>query len=866
MAAFDRIISGVEGMDLALDSIRLGDNVVFQVTELSEYFFFARAFSRQAIADGRNLIYIRFAQHEPVLEPQEGLKICKFDPDLGFEAFAVAIHERIAQEGRDAFYVFDSLSELQAAWYTDLMMGNFFRVTCPFLFILDTVAFFPLIRGRHSFDAAARIRDTTQLFLDVYSDKDEIYLHPLKVWNRYSATMFLPHVRSAKAPSFVTVTDGPGMSRYYRLRQEMEQTLQDLSTDSHDRFFAMAKLQYAAGSFSEQTENMILESTMTKDAKMRSLIRRYFSPTDYFSLRDRMIGSGAIGGKACGMLLARKIMEKELPEYACQYEAHDSWYVGSDVFYTYIVANDCWDLRIAQRSEDGYFEAAGALKDSLLAGKFPSNLRDQFRKMLDYFGQNPIIVRSSSFLEDGFGNAFAGKYESVFCANRGTPEERLDAFEHAVRTVYASTMDVSALQYRRQRGLDKVDEQMAVLVQRVSGSYYGNLYMPCAAGVGYSYSTYKWLKDMRPDAGMLRLVMGLGTKAVDRTQNDYPRLVNLDRPAVTSAKNVAEKHRFSQHHVDVLDLEKNALCEKELDEVLPVMPLWYKKQVLEHDREAERYLRESGRYRDIWFVSCQKLLENDLFTGMMQKMLKTLQSVYENPVDIEYTVNLNEAGDFVVNLLQCRPLYVGQEGGNVKVPDLLPQDCFFDIRDSSMGRSVYRSLDVLIQVDPIGYYNYDYAKKYNVAAAIGEINRYYQKQTEPGSASVRKNILLTVPGRIGTSSPELGVPVAFADISGFCGICEVSETRAGYMPELSFGSHMFQDLVEADIFYGAIFGNEKTICFDPEFAAALPELFLQICPKREVLSGMIRVYDLTGQNIGLWVDAPHNRAVCGRAK
>lgn len=578
-----------------------------------------------------------------------------------------------------------------------------------------------------------------------------------------------------------------------------------------------------------------------------------------------MIGSGAIGGKACGMLLARKIVEKELPEYVCQYEAHDSWYVGSDVFYTYIVANDCWDLRIAQRSQEGYFDAAGALKDGLLAGEFPSNIRDQFRKMLDYFGQNPIIVRSSSFLEDGFGNAFAGKYESVFCANRGTLEERLDAFEDAVRTVYASTMDASALQYRRQRGLDKVDEQMAVLVQRVSGSCYGSLYMPCAAGVGYSYSTYKWLKDMRPDAGMLRLVMGLGTKAVDRTQNDYPRLVNLDRPAVTSAKNVAEKHRFSQHHVDVLDLEKNALCEKDLDEVLPVMPLWYKKQMLEHDREAERYLRESGRYRDVWFVSCQKLLENDLFTGMMQNMLKTLQNVYENPVDIEYTVNLNEAGDFVVNLLQCRPLYVGQEGGNIKAPDLPSQNCFFDIRDSSMGRSVYRPLDVLIQVDSIGYYNYDYAKKYDVAAAIGEINHYYQKHAgiEGTGTCAGKNILLTVPGRIGTSSPELGVPVSFADMSGFCGICEVSESRAGYMPELSFGSHMFQDLVEADIFYGAIYGNEKTLCFNPEFAAHLPELFSRICPKREVLAGMIRVYDLTGQNIGLWVDAPHNRAVCG---
>lgn len=861
MAAFDRILSGVAGMDQALDSIRLGDNVVLQVSKLEDYVFFAKAFAKQAISEKRNLIYIRFAQHEPILQPQEGLKIYEFDPEEGFESFAVAIHERIAEEGYDAFYVFDSLSELQSAWYTDLMMGNFFRVTCPFLFILDTVAFFPLILGRHSFDAVARIRDTTQLLLDIYSEGDELYLHPLKVWNRYSSTMFLPHLWTTKHPKFTPLTDGLNMSRYYRLRQEEDQTVQDLSADSHDRFFAMAKMQYASGCFSKETEEMILQSTMTKDENMRCLIRQYFKPKDYFALRDRMIGSGAIGGKACGMLVARKIIEKELPEYQMQYEAHDSFYVGSDVFYTYIVANDCWDLRILQRSEEGYFDRAEELQESLLKGKFPPNIRNQFQKMLDYFGQNPIIVRSSSFLEDGFGNAFAGKYESVFCANRGELKERLEAFENAVRTVYASTMDISALQYRKQRGLDKVDEQMAILVQRVSGSYYGDFYMPCAAGVGYSYSTYQWQRDLKPDAGMLRLVMGLGTKAVDRTENDYPRLVNLDRPAVWAAKNVAEKHRFSQHHVDVLDLKENTLSEKRLNQVLPVMPMWYKKQVLEHDYDAERFLRESGRTGDVWFVSCQKLLENKLFTGMMQDILKTLQRVYKNPVDIEYAVNCDEKGDFVVNLLQCRPLYVGKEGGKVEVPVLSKENCFFEIKDSSMGRSLERSLDIVIQVDPIGYYNYEYSKKPEVAAAIGAVNRYFQKEND--KTGIKKNILLTVPGRIGTSSPELGVPVTFADISGFCGICEVSEKRAGYMPELSFGSHMFQDLVEADIFYGAIFGNEKTIQFHPEMFSDCPEIFEEICPDKKYVSHMIHVYDLKGKNVKLWVDAPGNRAACG---
>lgn len=193
MAAFDKICSGFEGLDQVLDSIRMGDNVVWQVQSVEDFKIFAEPFVRQAVEDGRSVVYIRFAQHEPLLSDLRGVDVKKFDPDQGFEAFTVAIYHEITRRGREAFYVFDCLSELQSAWYTDLMMGNFFQVTCPYLFELDTVAYFPLIRGRHSFDAVARIRDTTQLLLDIYATERHIYLHPLKVWNRYSDKMFLPH-------------------------------------------------------------------------------------------------------------------------------------------------------------------------------------------------------------------------------------------------------------------------------------------------------------------------------------------------------------------------------------------------------------------------------------------------------------------------------------------------------------------------------------------------------------------------------------------------------------------------------------------------------------------------------------------------
>ncbi len=852
MSAFDRIESGIPSMDQLLDSIRLGDNVVWQVEDLEQFRFFALPFARQAIADGRNLIYMRFAGHPPILEPQKGLKIFTFDPDEGFEAFTVKIYDRITREGRDAFYIFDSLSALQSVWYTDLMMGNFFRVTCPYLFRLDTVAYFPLLRGRHSFDTVARIRDTTQLLLDVHRG-DRLYLHPLKVWNRYSSRMFLPHTCDPDTGRFSTVEDGVSISRYYRLLEQEATDRQDQNFDSYDRFFTMARQAYRRGEFPPETEKQILDSTMTRDPRLQEMIRRYFKPEDYFHLRDRMIGSGSIGGKACGMLLARKIASASGTAWREHSEPHDSYYIGSDVFYTYIVSNNCWEIRIAQRTPEGYFSRAGDLRQALLAGEFPANIREKFRSMLDYFGQSPIIVRSSSFLEDGFGNAFAGKYESVFCVNQGSPEERLEAFENAVRTVYASTMSPSALEYRMQRGLAFQDEQMAVLVQRVSGSYQGSLYFPSAAGVGYSCSAYRWNRNMDPAAGMLRIVAGLGTRAVDRTENDYPRLANLDRPAASLHATTAQKHQFSQRKMDVLDTEQNCLRSVDVDDLMEVLPLWYKKAVMERDYEAEDACRRMNRYRQVWFVTCQKLLENQVFTSLMQEVLKTLEQAYENPVDIEYTVNLDESGDFVVNLLQCRPLYTGTSGGRIRLPHLNQRDIFFEIRDSSMGNSSAHPIDAVVQISPVEYYRYPYQLKPRAAQAVGAINRYYRNQG--------KRVMLLAPGRLGTSSPELGVPVAFAEISGFSVLCEVSDSRAGYMPELSYGSHMFQDLVEADILYCAIWNDQRTVRYEENTFGELENLFPKICPDQEELFSMFRVTEPEGLRI--WNDVVTGRTICG---
>ncbi|MEJ8733816.1 MULTISPECIES: PEP/pyruvate-binding domain-containing protein [Mediterraneibacter] len=603
----------------------------------------------------------------------------------------------------------------------------------------------------------------------------------------------------------------------------------------------------------EEERREICHEMLTTEARMERLILKNFTEKDFQKIAKRRIGDGLIGGKACGLLTARKLIENILPEYMPFLEPHDSYFIGSDVFYGYVKDNDCIELREKQRREKERFKDSEVLKERLRNGGFSEKIKEGFRKIIRYYDKTPIIVRSSSFLEDGYGNAFSGKYESVFCMSQGTEEERLYELEEAVRKVYASTMNPSALEYRRKRKLLGADEQMALLVQKVEGQRYEKLYMPVAAGMGCSYNPYKWMEHLNPDAGMLRLVAGLGTRAVERTPGDYPRLIGLDRAQANMRTTIAERHKFSQRQVDVLDLEQGKQNTVSLDKIIELLPSWQKKMILSHDTEAEYLLAQRGRYRKIYFSDCQGIVDNTEFIRMMRKMLKMLEKEYERPVDVEFALSSPQKEVWRVNLLQCRPLQTSASE-QIEIPEEWEEEFLFDVRRTSMRRSKKERLDRIVWVDPQKYYECPYVKKPDIGRLIGRINQYYEEED--------KKLMLLVPGRIGTSSPELGVPVVYADISQFAAICEVAYSKAGYRPELSYGSHMFQDLVEADVYYGAINENSRTKIYRPELLKTCKEILLDLFPDETELSEIVKIYDISDRDARLILDAREGRAVC----
>ncbi|MDO5131547.1 MAG: PEP/pyruvate-binding domain-containing protein [Eubacteriales bacterium] len=842
-----------------LSGLSAPENVVWTAADIEDFRRAVLPLAVRAQEKGVDVVYIHYSGCDVLFEEQEKLRMFEIPLSHRFEAFTVAVYDLISEGAEGILYLFDPLSMLQAAWATDLMMENFFTVITGLVRRKKGTAFYPLLRSRHSVRSYEHIRSRTSAFLELYSDFKNLYLRPVRFLPRTSDQecegIFVPHIFDASQSAFVPIRDGV-LESHFRKAVNLElRKGSGRNLDSWDRFFDRVQRDYEDGRDVGKDCDIMAEVMMSRDEKIVELLRENFEPEDYFFVKEHMIGTGMIGGKSCGMLTARKIIENHCPEIYDRLEPHDSFFIGSDVFYTYIVENGFWELRVEQKKPEGYFTVAEELAEKLLHGRFPEPIREEFRELLEFYDPSPVIVRSSSILEDGFGNAFAGKYESVFCPGNGTMEERLLEFENAVRVVYASTLSRSALDYRLRRGLQDKDELMAILVQRVSGSYFGEYYFPCAAGVGYSYSAYRFLDSLDPAAGMLRLVMGLGTGAVDRTQGSYPRLVSLDLPEALPYKNGAEHHKYSQRSLDVIDREKGTLEQISFYKIENTMPAYIKRAVFGHDYEAERRLADQGRYRNVWFISCGGLVKNKQLMGDMQTMMQTAQREYGQPVDIEFTINLSEDGEYVINLLQCRPLQFFEDSGRQGIPDDLPeQEVFLDCNHCTLGNSQKVAVDLILYVDPIAYYRMPYNQKNEIARFIGAVNWHFRDRD--------KNMLLMVPGRIGTSSPELGVPTTFSDISSFRAIFEIAESRAGYNPELSYGSHMFQDLVENEILYAAVFEDRRTRVFRPEAFTGLRNRISEIEPSAKEFEEIVRLYDVRERGCELLHDLVGERIVC----
>lgn len=596
------------------------------------------------------------------------------------------------------------------------------------------------------------------------------------------------------------------------------------------------------------------------------IARKFITIFDLREIRAHRMGRGKIGGKAAGMLLAYNILDRPEPEdeidlgnYIGLPETH---FLGSDVYYNFKDINN-----FEQFSSQKYLtreeierEYPRILK-AYLSGKFPKDITDKLRELLEDIGAAPIIVRSSSLLEDNFGSSFAGKYESYFLANQGTVEENLTALIEAVIKIYASVLTPDALFYRQIHGLDDYDERMAILIQKVQGKRYGQYFFPYIAGVGFSRNPFIWNNKLKREDGFLRIVLGLGTRAVDRVSRDYPRMIGLSHPLIRPEKTTRDIIRYSQQFIDVIDLTEGG------EKTIPVS------EVLSCDFPGVQYIAsvDEGDYvKPIFSLGSQippenlvltfdNLLKNTDFAKIMKTILRKLERHYGRPVDIEFTVELIPGypkPSFKIYLLQCRPLSNRDWDPNIAVPQNIPKPDQIFSSTRIVPQGVVDKITYIIYVDPERYIQIqDNGLRLDLARTISRLNKKLEGEV----------FILMGPGRWGSSNSDLGVKISYADIYNTSMLIEIAIPRNGANPELSYGTHFFQDLVETNIYPLALFPESIENVFNKAFFDQAHNHLALLLPQDSDLADYIKVIKVSKESQGrllrVVMSANHNQAL-----
>jgi pyruvate,water dikinase len=569
---------------------------------------------------------------------------------------------------------------------------------------------------------------------------------------------------------------------------------------------------------------------------------------------------GKLGGKAAGLLLAKWILEQhDLEDLGFdEVKTPRSWYLISDAIMDFVRLNNLDDV-MDQKFKDitqvrrEYPNMIQLFKNS----SFPGEVMAGLSRALDYFGEVPLIIRSSSLLEDRFGTAFSGKYKSLFLPNQGTKGERLDALLDAVAEVWASILGPDPIEYRRERGLQEFVEEMGILIQEVVGTRVGDYWLPAFAGVAFSHNEFRWSPRIKREDGLVRLVPGLGTRAVDRLGDDFPVLAVPGQPGLRPSVSVDERLRYAPTRADVINLKTDRFETVELKELLAQAggdyPLIEKVfSVFEHGQ-----LRRSTRFmidpeKDDLVADMEGLLSDTDFVPRMGALMRTLDEALGVPVDIEFA---HDGKDFY--LLQCRPQARTGEAAPAPIPrDIKASDLIFNAR-RYVSNGWVPELTHIVYVDPAAYGDLpDPETMRRVGRAVGALNRELPK----------RRFLLMGPGRWGSRGDiKLGVSVTYADINNTAVLVEIARRKGDYVPDLSFGTHFFQDLVEAGIRYLPLYPDDEDIAFQEEFLNGSPNLLPDILPEFADLAHCVRVIDVpavsSGKVLHLYLNADLDEAV-----
>jgi hypothetical protein len=626
----------------------------------------------------------------------------------------------------------------------------------------------------------------------------------------------------------------------------------------------------AVGHHLEEIKAVLIKGMISDQLPYIGVARQVFDIDILRHIHRHRIGRGKIGGKAAGMLLAWKILQQPAPEIGPavgdRISIPDSYFIGTEVIYEFRRLNNLEHLMNQKyRSLDEIREDYPRIVQAHLDGSFPVRIVEQLRDLLARIANQPLIVRSSSLLEDSFGFSFAGKYQSHFCPNQGTTEQNLDDLLDAIRLTYASTLNPDAILYRKRNQLIDYDERMAILLQTLRGKGYGRYFLPTIAGVGFSQNSLRWNPKIRREDGFLRIVWGIGTRAVDRVGNDYTKLIALSHPELRPETTARAIRQYSQHYVDLIDLEENVFKTVPVREAMAELvsagypDVRYIASIDRGDYLENAVSRRGLDEPDRLVLTFDYLTHDRNFIKLMRTVLMQLERAYERPVDIEFTVEILPDfpyPEFRLHLLQCRPLSQREMDEAVSIPPDLPDEDIIFTAHQLIPDGRVEGIRYIVYVDPVVYRSgATNSIRTELGRAIGRLNKILGDT----------RFIMMGPGRWGSSNIELGVRVSYADIYNTRALVEMAVADGGHSPALSYGTHFYQDLVEAGIHALPLHLDYPGSTFRWEFFRDSRNRLADFSPEDADLDDYIKVIDVeratAGRRLTILMDGSNDKAV-----
>jgi hypothetical protein len=600
----------------------------------------------------------------------------------------------------------------------------------------------------------------------------------------------------------------------------------------------------------EEMVTVLVKALISDQPGYCRVAKNWLTAEDFRFIQSRMIGSGKIGGKAGGLMLAWRILRESAPGLARQMTIPRSYFIGADVFYDFMSGNKLEYGNHKFKPLDQIRAEYPQIQEDFLHGPFPERAAEKLRGVLREAGNTPLIVRSSSLLEDGIGTAFAGKYISVFCPNQGSEEQNLRDLADAFRRVYASVFNPDVLAYRRRMELLECDERMAILLQEVQGQVQGRYFFPALAGVAFSYSPIVWNPRLRREEGFCRIVLGLGTRAVNRVAEDYPRLVTLSHPTLRPETTPAEIRRYSQKTADVIDLETAQLATVPVARLLgrDFPGLTWITSVDQGDTLMPPVALGPQLTPESLVLTFDNFLQKTEFVPLVKDVLATLARQYDVPVDLEFAVTLDESGprpQIILHLLQCRVQSGVRSGLTCRIPRGIAVEDKFFVATRIVPQGAVQQVSYICFVDPEAYGRLtDAGQRKAVADTVGRLNKVLETQS----------FILIGPGRWGSIDPLLGVPVTYADIFNTRMLVELAVEQQGAVPEPSYGTHFFLDLVEAEIYPVALYPDQPGDLFRREWLARAKNWLDDVLPGDAGPKECVKLVNIPGEFGGKKMD------------